>query len=123
MHFRTRNKTIQVIRTTYDADSKKGKNEIVARMPAANPRINDDMIDSLSSSELQEVEQWLEGRARLDSMQNELAAKTLNEAINKAAKWFAATSNKEEAQTVYAGINQAMRGLRKAVTQAESTEE
>lgn len=123
MHFRTRNKIIQVIRTTYDADSKKGKNEIVARMPAANPQINDAMIESLSSSELQEVEQWLEGRTRLDSMQNELAARSLNETINKAAKWFAATSNKEEAQTVYAGINQAMRGLKKAVAQAGSLDE
>jgi len=123
MHFRTRNKTIQVIRTTYDADSKKGKNEIVARMPAANPQINDAMIESLSANELQEAEQWLEGRVRLDNMQNELAAKTLSETILKAAKWFAATSNKEEAQTVYTEINKAMRGLKKAVTQAGSLEE
>ena len=123
MHFRTRNKIIQVIRTTYDANSKKGKNEIVGRMPAANPQINDAMIESLSASELQEVEQWLEGQARLNSMQYELAAKTLNETISKATNWFAATSNKEEARTVYAGINQAMRGLKKAVTQAGLLEE
>lgn len=123
MHFRTRNNVIQVIRTTYDADSKKGKSQIVARMPAANPEINDAMIESLSSSELQEVEQWLESQARLNSMQNELAAKTLSETINNATKWFAATSNKEEAQTVYAEINKAMRGLKKAIIQAGSLEE
>jgi hypothetical protein len=118
MHFRTRNNIIQVIRTTYDADTKKGKSVIVARMSAINPRINDAMIESLSSSELQEVEQWLEGQARLDGLKNELAAKTLNETINKAAKWLASTSNKEEGRALYTEINQAMVKLRRAVNKS-----
>ncbi|MFM8442263.1 MAG: hypothetical protein ACKN9W_02850 [Methylococcus sp.] len=123
MHFRTRNNLIQVIRTTYDPDTKKGKNEIVARMAAANPQINDAMIESLSASELQEVEQWIEEKVRLDAMQNELAARSLSESIQKAAKWFAATSNKEEARATYAGITKALRGLKKAVNQAGLLEE
>ena len=38
MHFRERNQIVQIIRTKYDAATKKGKNEIVGRMNKANPK-------------------------------------------------------------------------------------
>jgi hypothetical protein len=43
MHFRERDQIVQIIRTKYDAELKRGKNEIIGRMAKANPKITDEL--------------------------------------------------------------------------------
>ena len=51
MHFRERNQIVQIIRTKYDAVSKKGKNEIVGRLVKANPQLTDELTAALTKDE------------------------------------------------------------------------
>jgi hypothetical protein len=62
MHFRERGHLIQVIRTTYNPETKKGKPEIVARLRADTLAINKDGRKNLSADEMREVEAWIAAR-------------------------------------------------------------
>ena len=59
MHFRERNQVVQIIRTKYDAATKKGKNEIVGRLTKANPKISDELKAALTPEERKEVAAWI----------------------------------------------------------------
>lgn len=59
MHFRERNRVVQVIRTTYDRRTQKGRPEIVARLSKARPAITEDVRKACSADELREIEAWI----------------------------------------------------------------
>ena len=77
MHFRERGQVVQIIRTSYDSASKRGKNEIVGRLAKSNPKISDELKAALSGEELQEVTAWIGGHASLDRLKRELAVRNL----------------------------------------------
>lgn len=89
MHFRERGQVVQIIRTTYDASTKKGKNEIVGRLVKANPKITDELKSVLSSAERKEVSAWIDGYATVGQLKRELAVRTLTEQLSLAEEWFA----------------------------------
>jgi len=90
MHFRERNQIVQIIRTKYDAATKKGKNEIVGRMPKANPKLPDELAAVLTKEERKEVAAWIEGYATVGRLKRELAVRMLPEQLVLAQEWFAA---------------------------------
>jgi hypothetical protein len=100
MHFRERGQSVQVIRTVYDADKKKGKNEIVGRLPLVNPEINAELEAVLSAEERKEVTAWIEGHATVGRLKRELAVRTLPEQLALAEAWF--TGNKGDDARVLA---------------------
>ena len=89
MHFRERDQIVQIIRTKYDAALKKGKNEIVGRLPKANPKITDELAAALTKEERKEVGAWIEGHAKVGRLRRELAVRTLQEQLTLAEQWFA----------------------------------
>lgn len=119
MHFRQRNNVIQIIRTVYDPDTKKGKNEIVGRLNRTRPEISDDLRNTLTAEEVHEVEGWLDGRLRLEHLQAEIAARTLPESMLLATQWLTNPENEEEARNLFAEIQQAMQKLRRAANLAK----
>jgi hypothetical protein len=122
MHFRQRNNVIQIIRTVYDPETKKGKNEIVGRLNRTRPEISDDLRNTLTTEEVHEVEGWLDGRLRLEHLQAEIAARTLPDSMLLATQWLTNPENEEEARRVYIEIQQALHNLRRAVNQANLIE-
>lgn len=54
MHFRMRSNVVQLIRTTYDADSKRGKNEVVGTVQRRNMTLTDQVAAKLTEEEKQE---------------------------------------------------------------------
>lgn len=88
MHFRDRGQTVQLIRTSYDASSKKGKNEIVGRLVKANPQISPSLESALTAEERTELTAWLAGSATLQRLKRELAVRTLPEQLSLAKEWF-----------------------------------
>ncbi len=88
MHFRDRGKIVQVIRTSYDAASEKGKNEIVGRLVKANLKISPALEAKLSAKELKEVLDWIEGYGDVERLKRELAVRTLPEQLALAEEWF-----------------------------------
>lgn len=89
MHFRARNNVVQVIRTTYDTDTKKAKGTIVARLVRAKPEITEAIRQALTAAELAEVQGWLDGQNRLQQLNAEHAAWNLADRLEQAAQWFA----------------------------------
>jgi hypothetical protein len=89
MHFRARGQVVQVIRTTYDKGSKKGKSEIVGRLVKANPQITEALEAALTPEERKEVAIWIGGHATTERLKRELAVRTLSEQLALAEEWFA----------------------------------
>lgn len=88
MHFRERGNVVQIIRTTYDSGSKKGKNEIVGRLARANPQASQALEATLTTEERKELAAWLKGHATNERLKRELAARTLPEQLALAKEWF-----------------------------------
>jgi hypothetical protein len=88
MHFRDRGNMIQIIRTSYDAESKKGKNEIVGRLVKSNPQISEALEAALSVEERLELTAWLAGHATLERLKREFAVRTLPDQLKLARQWF-----------------------------------
>jgi hypothetical protein len=88
MHFRERGNVVQIIRTTYDAALKKGKNEIVGRLAKSNPQVTKTLEGALKPEERKELAAWLEGYATLGRLKRELAVRTLPEQLALAETWF-----------------------------------
>jgi hypothetical protein len=89
MHFRERGQVVQVIRTTYNTGSKKGKAEIVGRLVKANPQITEALEAALTPEERKEVAIWIGGHATTERLKRELAVRTLSEQLALAEEWFA----------------------------------
>lgn len=111
MHFRLRKKGIQVIRTRYDAASKRAKSEIVGRIPKASLEIPESLAKGCTPAELDEVTSWIEGYSDLSKLKQELAAKSLPEQFALASEWFA-QSEGERARGVAMAIQQGWVSLR-----------
>ena len=111
MHFRERNQIVQIIRTKYDAAEKKGKNEIVGRLPKASPKITDELSAALTKEERKEVTAWIEGYAAIGRLKREIAARTLNEQLALAQEWFA-DQKSDEARVLAASLMPAWARLR-----------
>jgi hypothetical protein len=89
MHFRERGHVVQIIRTSYDPSSKKGKNEIVGRLVKANPQVPEALEAVLSTEERKEVASWIAGHATVERLKKQLAVHTLPEQLSLAEEWFA----------------------------------
>ena len=89
MHFRERGQIVQIIRTSYDPSSKKGKSEIVGRLVKSNPKISETLEKALSAAERKEVNAWIAGNATVQRLKRELAVRNLAEQLAFAEEWFA----------------------------------
>jgi hypothetical protein len=88
MHFRERDKAIQIIRTVKGSGSKKGKSEIVGRLIKSKPQISAELEGALTAAERKEVAAWIEGYAHLERLKGEVAVRTLPEQLAHAEMWF-----------------------------------
>ena len=111
MHFRERNQIIQIIRPKYDAAEKKGKNEIVGRMPKANPKMTEELAAALTKEERKEVATWIEGYLGVGRLKREYAARTLHEQLALTHDWFAEQKG-DEARVLAASLIPAWARLR-----------
>ena len=121
MHFRERNQVIQIIRTKYDAATKKGKNEIVGRLPKANPKLSDELVAALTKEERKEVATWIEGYATVGRLKRELAVRTLQEQMALAQEWFADQKG-DEARVLAASLMPAWARLRSTLKKSALVE-
>ena len=112
MHFRFRNNLVQVIRTTYDAATKKPRTEIVGRLSRSAPELGADLRAACTAAEIAEVESWIANNLRARGVAAEHAARTLAEQIDRAAEWFATTPDHDGARLLAAEVQQQWARLR-----------
>lgn len=119
MQFRERRRVIQVIRTTYDPEVKRGRSEVVGKLDKADPVVTDKLRKNCTDEELAEIETYLDHRAQnLHDDAVRAGAETLPAQMRAAAEYF---RNHGDAQAaVFAGeIKEAWNELKAALRKAD----
>ncbi|KAA0677315.1 hypothetical protein [Azospirillum brasilense] len=89
MQFRERRRVIQVIRTVYDPDLKRGRSELVGKIDKAAPLVTDRLQKSCTPEELSEILTYLDDRHnRLRNEAVRAGAETLPAQMREAAEYF-----------------------------------
>jgi hypothetical protein len=115
MHFRVRRNLVQLVRTTYDPDTKRPKAQVVGRMPLAEPALTPDLLASLSPEEVREVQVWIDRESRKVLLREELAALTLTETLELADAWLRRQTASPTAAVLASAILPHLISLRKTV--------
>jgi len=113
MHFRLRKHVVQLVRTSYDPDTKKPKAVVVGRMPLKEPKLSAELRSQLTENEITEAEEWIEGQHRMNTLKEELAALTLPESIAAANRWFSRNADDPAAAALVPQLLPALQALRK----------
>jgi len=98
MHFRARNNVVQLIRTTYDADKKRARSEVIGNVARSKLTLADDVAAKMTPEEKQQFETFalnyrnaktLQGKAHAfqisDIMQEVIAAAEASEGAEREA--------------------------------------
>ena len=96
MHFRTRGKVVQVIRTTYDSETQRAKTQLLGSIKKGAPDIDDELRLSCTPDEFLEVQAWVQNELTARRIEHELAARTLVDQIEKALYWLDTTPKTPE---------------------------
>ena len=115
MHFRIRKNVIQLIRTTYDVDKKKGVNTTVGAVPLSAPELKADLRSQMSGDEILAFESWVATQHRTNLLREELAAMTLAESLALADKWFEKHGDSQPANAIVRDILLNWHSLRKTL--------
>lgn len=60
MQFRERRRVIQIIRTVYDPELKRGKSVVIGKIDKFNPEISSELKETCSEAEIKEITTWLD---------------------------------------------------------------
>jgi hypothetical protein len=115
MHFRVRKNVVQLVRMTYQAELKRGKSQIVGSVRLASLILSDELMASLTEEELSEFNHWVATKNHVDQLQEELAALTLAEQLQKAQTWFERQHNSEAASAIAGDLVAQWQSLRRVL--------
>ncbi|MDQ2105895.1 hypothetical protein, partial [Azospirillum isscasi] len=118
MQFRERRRVIQVIRTVYDPDLKRGRSEVVGKIDKAAPVVTDKLQKACSPEEVSEILTYLDGRKnRLRNEAVRAGAETLPAQMREAAEYFR-THRDGEAREFATEIRMAWEELKAALRES-----
>jgi hypothetical protein len=112
MHFRIRKNVVQLVRNTYDANTKKAVASVVARMPLAEPVLTKEISAILTAKEVEEAKEWIDTQHRVNALHSELAALELADKLVLAAQWFERSADSHLARNAAHQILQSWQRLR-----------
>jgi hypothetical protein len=116
MHFRIRPAAIQVLKSTYDPNSKKTSNKIVAKIPRATLRVKEVKEGgSLSNQEKAEIEAFIERYKNTEALQWRFYAHKLPDIVCDVVRYLSTLEDAAEKEVIAAHIAQAMVELRRAI--------
>ena len=113
MHFRLRKNVVQLVRTSYDSDKKRPRTTVVGRMPLKQPKLSPELKSKLTEDEIAETKEWIEGQFRMNSLRDELAARTLPESIAAAHRWLSNNADNPAAAAIVPQLLPALQAMRK----------
>lgn len=88
MHFRVRKNVIQLVRTSYDPEIKRGVATVVGTVRLAHPELTEELKTLLTAEETAQFDLWVQTQHRIDALREELAALSLPQSMAQALKWF-----------------------------------
>lgn len=115
MHFRARRNVVQLIRTTYDADKKRGVNTVVGTAPLGQPELPAALLQQLTPQEVEAFGAWVKTQWHMRQLRHELAALSLPETLALATAWFEQNAESPSAQSVAEDVAQQMQALRRVL--------
>jgi hypothetical protein len=115
MHFRLRKHVVQLVRTSYDPDTKRPKAVVVGRMPLKEPKLSAELRSKLTEPEITEAEEWIGVQHRMNSLKDELAALTLPESIAAATRWLSRNADNPATVAIVPQLLPALQTLRKTL--------
>lgn len=115
MHFRLRQKVVQLVRTSYNPETKKPRTEVVGRMLLKQPVLSDELKSKLTEEEIEEAEEWIEGHYRMSSLKEELATLTLPESMSAARRWISRNSDSPSTPAIVNQILPELQALRRTL--------
>ncbi|MBK3737321.1 hypothetical protein FBZ83_104235 [Azospirillum brasilense] len=118
MQFRERRRVIQVIRTVYDPELKRGRSELVGKIDKAAPAVTDKLQKSCTPEELSDILTYLDERHnRLRNEAVRAGAETLPAQMRAAAEYFR-THRDGDARAFATDIRLAWEELKTALREA-----
>lgn len=111
MHFRVRNRVIQLIRTVYDPEVKRGTSLIVGRLSKEAPQVTDELCKALTATELREVEDWIAHHGARADLAREHAASSVSDQLRLAMEWFSRNDSGEKAKLLAREISDSMQAM------------
>jgi hypothetical protein len=114
MHFRDRGATVQLVRTTYNAETKRSKAEVVGRIPRHTLALSADVKAKLTPAEVDEVNTYAERTRALQQLRSKVAAHGLMQTISEAVAYAAATRDEAERDQLRALFAEGVMALRRA---------
>jgi hypothetical protein len=88
MHFRDRGRSIQLVRTSYNKDSKKPTTEILGRLIRPKLEFGDDAKAKLTPEEIAEVEAFRSRVGRRENLETEYAVARFPDTIATVSDWL-----------------------------------
>jgi tRNA-dihydrouridine synthase len=113
VHFRLRRNVVQLVRTSYNAFTKKPKAVVVGRMSLRDPELSPELKRQLTEAEIAEAEAWIEVQHRMNSLKEEFAALTLPETLALASRWFSRNADSPAAAAVIPHLLPELQALHK----------
>ena len=115
MHFRVRPAAIQVLKSTYDANTKKTSNTVVAKIPRATLRVKDEDTKNLSNQEKAEIGEFIERYKNTEALQRRFYAHKLPDIVSDVVRYVSTLEDAAEKEVIASRLAQAMVELRRAV--------
>jgi hypothetical protein len=118
MHFRTRNNTVQLIRTQYDAEKKRGRNEVVGTVPLRNLALPDDVAAKLTPEEKQEFDAFAVTYRNSKALQAKIYAFQISDIVEQAMH-AADTAEGSDQEIMLANLSSAATEIRTFLNRQE----
>lgn len=113
MHFRTRQKVVQLIRTVYDPVEKRPKATVLGRLSLDKPVLTEQLRALLTEAEVKEAEAWIANHERTVHLREEFAAMTLADNFVLAQAWLTRNADSPAAMAVVSALLPAIQDFRK----------
>lgn len=117
MHFRDRGKSVQLVRTAYDKETKRPTTEVLGRLSRPALEVSDELKGKLTPEEAAEVERYRSRVARRDAVVREYAAANLGETLAQVLAWLDTVDAETAAAFAYE-MQRPMGKLRKRLVDA-----
>jgi hypothetical protein len=118
MYFRERGGGVQLVRTTYEKDKKRPKQEVIGRMLRRRLTVPDEVAALLTNEEKDELASYVERTRSLDLMRRKVEAHSLLRNVTEAIAYAREVEDPAERDLLRQEFAEAIIALRRASTLA-----
>lgn len=119
MHFRDRGNSVQVLRITYEEESKRPKQTVLGRIPKKTMEPEEDLLKAATPEEQEEIRAWIERNSRILAAKAQATAYSLPEVVRSVVRYFETATNEAEREALHGMMLEASKRLRRAARSAE----